>query len=191
MISLLFEPLPECIEADGQELPVLTDFRAWLQFIGLVNDKTLSDVEKVAALRWWLEDERPVTRGIVEGLCRFCRAQELDPDKDEQDAPEIGNKPPTWDWEIDAKFVLGDFRRYYDIDLLRVEYLHWWEFRALFAALPDDSRSFQRIGIRSMDLSEIKDKDAKRRYAEMQRRIALPFEMDDGAIGAVFAAMMG
>lgn len=190
MISLLYEPLPECIEADGREIPVLTDFRAWLQFIGLMNDKTLSDAEKVAALHWWLVGEVPVTREIVRGLCNFCKAHQLEPEQDEPSEPEPGCRPPTWDWEIDAQYVLGDFRRYYGIDLLCADYLHWWEFRALFSALPDDSRSFQRIGIRSMDLSKIKDKETKRRYAEMQRRIALPFEMDDGAIGAVFAAML-
>jgi hypothetical protein len=49
----------------------------------------------------------------------------------------------------------------------------------------------QRIGIRSIDLSQIKDKAQRKRYADMQRRIALPFEMDDSAIGEVFASMMG
>ena len=192
MISLLYEPLPESILADGEALRILTDFRAWVQFIEMLGDKALEPAEKAAALSGWLEEPRPVTREIVEGLKAFCLARQLEPDPPE-DAPEedeIADRPPSWDWCVDAKFVIGDFRRYYGIDLLRVGYLHWWEFRALFAALPENSRSLQRIGIRSLDLSQIKDKDTKRRYAEMQRRIALPFEMDDGAIGAVFAAML-
>lgn len=192
MISLLYEPLPCCIHADGREIPVLTDFRAWLQFLGLAGDKVLTAEDKAAALGWWLAEPAPVTREVVRGLCDFCKAAALEPDPDE-DVPEPEEPefcPPTWDWQIDGKYVLGDFRRYYGIDLLRVDYLHWWEFRALFAALPAESQSMHRIDIRGMDLSKIKDKDTRQHYRDMQRRIALPFEMDDEAIGAAFATMM-
>ena len=191
MISLLFEPLPESIQADGREVRILTDFRAWIQFLELFGDKNIDDADKAAMLPHWLEEPQPLTREIVEGLCAFCRARELEPDPPDDDEPEDPeSRPPRWDWSVDAKFVIGDFRRFYGIDLLRVEYLHWWEFRALFTALPEDSRSMQRIGIRSIDLSQIKDKTQRKRYADMQRRIALPFEMDDSAIGEVFAIMI-
>lgn len=191
MISLLYEPLPEHIRADGKDLAVLTDFRDWLKFIDLVNDRTLDDRIKVAMLPEWLHDRVPATKEIVEGLRRFCLARELEPDT-VADAPEedAAPRPPTWDWNVDAMYVLGDFRRYYGIDLLHVDTLHWWEFKALFAALPPDSRSMERIGIRAMDLSKIQNKAQKRRYAEMQRRIALLFRMDEDAIGAVFANIM-
>ena len=49
MISLLYEPLPDTIPADGAEIPILTDFRAWVQFIEMLGDKALEPAEKAAA----------------------------------------------------------------------------------------------------------------------------------------------
>ena len=70
--------------------------------------------------------------------------------------------------------------------MLSVEYMHWWEFRCLFDVLPDDSQCRKRIDIRSTDLSKIKDNDRRNQIAAMQRQIALPFEMDEDDIAAVF-----
>lgn len=191
MIHLLYEALPEVIHADGREIPILTDFRAWLQFIGMVSDKELPEWEKIRMMREWLCVDAPVTREVVEGLLTFCRAAELEPDQEAKtDAQDVSRKPPTFDWAVDAKFVLADFRRYYGMDLLRTGYLHWWEFRALFSALPSESTVMQRVGIRDADLSKIPDKHRRAKLAEIQRRIALPFEMDEDGIADVFAEMM-
>ena len=189
MISILYEPLPCTIRADGRELPVLTDFRAWLKFLGLVRDEVLTAEDKAAGLADWLLTPAPVTRGVVRGLCDFCKAGELEPDPTDDEEEEEDPPPtrvPTWDWDVDARFVLADFRRFYAIDLLRTEYLHWWEFRALFSALPPESQSMHRIGVRAMDLSKIPDKRMRQQYRDMQRRIALPFVLDDFAIGDAF-----
>lgn len=192
MISLLTEPLPDSIQADGREHRILTDFRDWIRFLLLVSSDA-PDIDKAAMLPLWLAEPVPLTRGIVEGLRGFCLARELSPDaakKDDDEDEPPPHRPPTWDWTIDGKFVLGDFRRYYGLDLLRVEHLHWWEFRALFEALPGDSCSMQRINIRGKDLSKLRTKSEKQYYAELQRRLALPFEMDEDAIADVFAGMM-
>lgn len=104
MISLLYEPLPDSIDVDGRKVGILTDFRAWLQFIGLMQDKALHDAEKVAALQNWLIEPEPVTGQIVEGLAAFCKASHLEPERPE---PEEGAaiRPPVFDWKVDAPFV--------------------------------------------------------------------------------------
>lgn len=192
MTHLFYEPLPEHIRADGVKIPILTDFRAWLQFIGLVNDKGIAVQDKVTAMAGWLLEDRPVTAAVVEALTDFCRAKELDPDEKEKpeqkDPPGGSRRPPCFDWVVDAKYVLGDFRRFYGIDLLNAAlYLHWWEFRALFAALPEEAVTMRRMSLRATDLSKIKDKSQRSRIAAAQRAIALPFEMDEDMIGDVFA----
>ena len=55
----------------------------------------------------------------------------------------------------------------------------------LLSALPDDSMAMKRIAYRSANLNDIKTPDERRRVARIQRRIAIPYKMDDDMIGAV------
>lgn len=192
MINPLYEEFPESIEADGRSYGIVTDFREWIRFSDMLGDKYLTDEEKLYLLTNWLtEAPRSITSNLVDAFFAFFRADALNPDPvqdDDDDEPEEEpqpKRPPVFDWKYDAKFLIGDFRRYYNIDLLTAE-MHWWEFRCLFAALPDDSQCRTRIGIRSADLSKIKDRDRRNQLAVMQRLIALPFEMDDGDVAAIF-----
>lgn len=193
MINLLYEPLPDCIEADGRRYPVLTDFREWLRFADLVTDKEIPEETKLYLLVQWLETppER-ITAELVNALFAFYKAVSLEPDPvcEEEEATGSDIRPPVFNWCIDAKYVLGDFRQFYGIDLLNVEYMHWWEFKSLFAALPDESCCRKRIDIRSKNLSEIKNKAERDRIARIQRQIALPFEYDDEMMGDVLWNMM-
>lgn len=191
MINILYEPFPDSIEADGTEYKILTDFREWLGFIDMMADKSLSAEERAYLCGMWFDpDPEHITAGMISALIGFLKAEELEPDTpaddddSEETEPEIP-KPPVLDFGIDARFILGDFRRFYNIDLLSVEYLHWWEFLSLLRALPDESMTMRRVGYRSTDLNEIPDKRQRARIAKIQRQIALPFEYDDEMIGAM------
>ena len=191
MINPLYEPLPDTVTADGIEYTVLTDYREWLRFADLIRDKSIDDRVRLSLLAQWL-DPLPelITADIVSALLDFYKAAALDPDPSEGDddtEPEDDiAKPPVFDWCIDARYILGDFRRYYGIDLLSIEYLHWWHFKALFAALPDDSMCQKRIAYRSVDLGTIKDDKERARIARIQRSIAIPYEYEDDMIAAAF-----
>ncbi len=191
MINILYEPFPDCITADGKEYRVLTDFREWLGFADMVTEKSLSEEERVNLCGMWIDPEpERITAGMIAGLLGFLRGDGLEPappepdDDEETDEPELP-KPPVLDFGIDAKFILGDFRRFYGIDLLSVKYMHWWEFLSLLRALPDESMTMRRVGYRSTDLNEIPDKRRRAQIAKIQRQIALPFELDDEMIGAM------
>lgn len=188
MINILYEPFPDSITADGQEYEILTDFREWLRFADMVADQELSDAEKMALMSEWLITPTVMTNALVNAMYAFYKAKELSPDPPAPAGDEPAEdppRPPAFDWKIDARFLLGDFRHYYGIDLLTVAYMHWYEFQALFAALPDDSMCGKRIEIRQTDLNEIKDKARRNQIARIQRRIALPFEYNDEMIGAM------
>ena len=189
MINLLYEPLPETIVADGIEYPVITDFREWFRFADMLHDNSLSSKEKLLLMaEWLLEQPELITSELVRAVFAFYGAKGLDPDKpvyEDEDEPEAAPQRPVFDWKYDAKYLLADFRRYYSIDLLTAE-MHWWEFRSLFAALPDDSQCQKRIAYRSADLSQIKDSKRRAEIARIQQLIALPYEMTDDEISAVF-----
>ncbi len=187
MINALYEPFPDHITADGHTYPIVTDFRDWLRFSDMLTDQSIPDEEKMELLPEWLLEE-PVrsSEELVAAMFAFYRAKGLERDvsQDEQTAtPESAiRRPPVFSWVIDARYVLGDFRRFYGIDLLTVEYMHWWEFKTLFAALPDDSACQKRIAYRSCDISAIKNAAERKRIIRIQQQIAIPFELDEDAI---------
>lgn len=189
MINALYEHFPETVMINGKEYQVLTDFRDWLRFADMLEDKDIPDREKLFMMAQWLEDAPAViSKEVVTALCRFYRANELEQDIPEDvdgDTDEI-RRPPVISWKIDAKYIIGDFLRYYRIDLLTAG-MHWWKFRTLLSALPDESQMMKRIAYRSADLSLIKNEAERKRIMRMQQFYALPFELDDEDIGAVFA----
>lgn len=196
MINLLYEPFPDSIEADGRRYPVLTDFREWFRFSDLIADRDIPAETKLFLMMQWLaEPPEQITEALVNALFAFYKAKPLEPaplyeEEEDEAQDEADCRPPVFSWSVDARFVLGDFRRFYGIDLLSAEYMHWWEFRSLFAALPDESLCQKRIAYRSADLSEIKNKAERDRIARIQRQIALPFEFEDDMIGAALAGIM-
>lgn len=192
MINILYEPFPDSITADGKDFRILTDFREWLGFADMISDKSISAEERASLCGMWIEPEpEQITAGIINGLIRFMRGDGLDPEPqadDEEDDSEPEQdipKPPVFDFCFDAKYIVGDFRRFYGIDLLHVEYMHWWEFLSLLRALPDESMTMRRVNLRSTDLNNIPDKRRRAQIAKAQRQIALPFEFDDEMIGAM------
>lgn len=189
MINALYEPFPETIRADGTEYSIITDFREWFRFADMLTDTDLTAEEKIViAVQWLKAPPEQVTEELITALMSFYRAGALEPDPPEEydeDRSEGPRRPPVLSWKYDAKYILGDFRRFYGIDLLTTE-MHWWEFRCLMAALPDDSACQKRIAYRSADLSKIKNDAERQRIMEIQRRIAIPYEMTDDEISAVF-----
>lgn len=187
MINLLYELFPESIEADGKCYPVQTDFRIWLKFADILQEHK-SDREVLTALMSVFRN--PVMQfpaDLINAVFSFYRADNLnfirEIDEDENPYQEE-SKPPVFDWKIDARYILGDFWRFYQMDLISIEHLHWWKFRALFDALPEDSQCMKRIAYRGADLSQIKNEAEKTRIRKIKQALALPFEMSDEAIGS-------
>ena len=189
MINALYEPFPETIEADGTKYSIITDFREWFRFADMLADTDLTAEEKIViAVQWLKTPPEQITEELITALMSFYRAIALEPDPPEEyeDArSEEPHRPPVFSYKYDAKYIIGDFRRFYGIDLLTAK-MHWWEFRCLMAALPDDSACQKRIAYRSADLCKIKNEAERQRVMEIQRRIAIPYEMTDDEISAVF-----
>lgn len=194
MINVLYEPFPESIFVDGTEYPIITDFREWFRFADMVADTELSNRDKLLMMtQWLLEPPEQITSELVTALCDFYRAKALEREmpeyKDDEDEEYTSAALPVLSWKIDAPYIIGDFQRYYGIDLLTAE-MHWWRFRILFSALPDDSQMMKRIGYRSVDIGQVKSESERKRIMKMKQLYALPFELDEDDIGAVFGGAM-
>ena len=181
MINALYEPFPESITVDGTEYPIITDFREWFRFADLVEDNEISKRDKLyLMIQWLLKPPERITDELIYAILDFYRAREL-----ERELPSV----PVLNWKIDAPYIIGDFLRYYKINLLTAE-MHWWRFRLLFSALPAESQIMTRIGYRSVDLGQIKSESERKRIMKMKQLYALPFELDEDDIAAVLGGGM-
>lgn len=180
-MNLLTDALPAAIEADGRRHGILTDFRDWMEFSDMLHDRETDNAEKAVMMAWWVDGQPEITEGLVQAVLDFYKAAALfpPPAADDQTDEEAPQKPPVFDWTVDAAFVVADFRRYYGMDLLTTDFLHWWEFLSLFRALPEDSGCMKRIGYRSCDLSKIKNRAERDRIRKIQESIALPWEPEE------------
>ena len=61
----------------------------------------------------------------------------------------------------------------------------------MLEGLPDDSGTKTRIGYRSIDAGNIRDKQERQRIQKIQRAISLEDERDEEQIGDLFAARCG
>lgn len=191
MINALYEPFPEEIRIGKTVYPIVTDFREWFRFADMLADEELTKKEKLYLMvDWLLKTPETITSELVSAVFTFYNAKALKYDPlevdDEEERAAHPKHPPVFSWKYDATFIIGDFQRYYGIDLLSVDYMHWWKFRCLFDALPDDSQCQKRISYRSADLSQIKSETERRKIARIQQMIALPFEMDEDDMAAIF-----
>lgn len=86
---------------------------------------------------------------------------------------------PSFDYRCDAPYIVAAFQQAYGIDLTTAK-LHWFRFRALFAALPEDTLMAKIINWRTMDLADYEG-SMREHYAELKERFALPAALRGGA----------
>lgn len=95
------------------------------------------------------------------------------------DGPSEPAASPAFDYRCDAPYIVAAFQQAYGIDLT-TEKMHWFRFRALFAALPEDTLMAKIMGWRSADLADYEGSMLEH-YAELKERFALPPELRGGA----------
>ena len=101
-----------------------------------------------------------------------------------------GAKPSRlYDYDQDAERIFASFWAVYGLDLNAVPYLHWWKFRAMFDALPDDSAIMRAIYWRGVDTSKLKGEE-KKNADKKKKYYALRDSRADMQGDAVAAALM-
>lgn len=197
MINVFYESLPEALEINGREYPIITDFREWLRF----SDMLKSDIPENYKLEF-LEDmfleEMPSMYSpedielVMNAITDFLSLAELEFPMLRQEEEEPGNvfeegvKKAIY-YEQDAPYIISAFQREYQIDLLSVEYLHWWKFRMLLDGLSEESQIKKRIYWRTCDVSKMDQKE-RMKILSIRRRITIPEEeyVGDEDIGNAF-----
>lgn len=189
-MNLFYEAFPDVVNIRGEDVPIITDFREYIRLLDMLKCDELNALQKMNILSEYFLTVIPVDDEAVSALTAFVTMEAPD-SSDKEDEAEQEQKPPQknlFSYEIDYPFILSGFLRDYGIDLETVGYLHWWKFRMLFDGLSEDTEIKQRIMYRGINLSDIKDKDERKRISQIQKKIQLPQEaLTDYDIGNAFA----
>lgn len=144
---------------DGREVPVITDFRAWLTF-----QRKLAETR----LCWPGIFPGPAPEGDWrEPAIEFLECRNRVP----RPRP---RKERTFDVLEDSDYLVASFQAAYGIDLTSCS-MHWHRFLALLRGLPGTTKMAEIMGYRSMG-RERKPEQARR---EARETWALPGEDDE------------
>ena len=191
-MNFFYEELPCTVHVHGKKIPIITDFREYIRLLDMLKCEELNSMQRLTLLAQYFLYEIEVDEEAISALTEFV-VMDFDSwqkgnEEDGIEPDRHGSNKNLYSYEMDYPFILSGFMRDYRIDLESVEYLHWWKFRMLFDGLSEDTEIKQRIMYRSIDLSDIKDKDERKRISRIQRRIQLPQEsITDYDIGNAFA----
>ena len=149
-----------------------------------LEDMFLEDIPPIYSL----EDMDLVMKAITDFLS--LSALEFPVRQQEEESIEVfedeGVKKAIY-YEQDAPYIISAFQREYQMDLLSVEYLHWWKFRMLLDGLSEESQIKKRIYWRTCNVSKM-DKKERMEILRIRRKITIPEEeyVEDEDIGNAF-----
>ena len=188
----IYGQLPETVEVDGTTYRVKTDFREWIKFADVCTDFELTAEEKLYYIYDLFEEDAP--RDLIKGvqaLFEFFAADDLPKtgiQAETSGTKTAKGKPPVFSYYYDSAYILGAFLREYNIDLIDVEYMHWYKFRALLEAVPDKSPLKERVAYRAINAAEIQDNKERARIRKIQRELEIPMKanaLTDDDIGEI------
>lgn len=176
-MNILIDKLPT--EVEGLELN--TDFRTSILFELLMQDKDISNEDKVAlSINLYFnrqpksyEEMDKMTKAIMWFYSLGNKKKELkENNQREQIVKKEKKRKQIYSFEQDDFLIYSAFMEQYGIDLTETK-LHWWKFKAMFDGLNDDILFSKVMGYRSIDLSKIEDKKQREHYAKLQKHWAL------------------
>ena len=178
-MNILLEKMPQEITISGIGYPINTDFRTWMKFELLIDNRGISPEDKfINMIKMCMQlspgDKLPPTaKEIVVALCNFYAASPAPKNNGHKEETKQRQKR-IYSFDEDADYIYAAFLTQYGIDLQQVEYLHWWKFIALFKSLADEHKIMKIMEYRSVDLNQIKDKDRRAFYRKMKALYKLP-----------------
>lgn len=202
-MNVFYEGFPKALEISGKEYPVITDFREWIRFSDMLKSDIPLEYKLEFLLDMFLEEVPDLyteenIEEIMDAITSFLSLSGIEfPDVYSDDAmteegweeveyKEESTKKAIY-YEQDAPYIISAFRREYQIDLLSVPYMHWWEFRMLLDGLSEESQIKKRIYWRTCDVSKM-DKKERMEILKIRRSITIPEEeyVSDEDIGNAF-----
>ena len=175
-MNLLIDEVPTTVIIDDVEFEINSDFRISMMFELLINDPELSERERLyQALILYYPIIPSNLEAAVDKIMWFYKCGKEEQEENNNTNKSSGKKTvkKIYDYEHDSEIIFASFMKSYNINLQR-DNLHWWEFKSLFDNIDEDSKLYKIMEIRSVNLSQVKDKDKKNYYKKMKDLYKLP-----------------
>lgn len=175
-MNLLIDDIDYIVQSKIK-IPFNTDFRQCILFELLMQDNSIRNEIKVKeTLNLFYPDQTLITniQKAIDDILWFYKLdkkENVDKKSNKKEEKEIKQ---IYSYEFDNELIYDAYIDQYKINLQRIPYLHWWEFRTMFEGLKEDNKIVQIMGYRAMDISKIKDKEEKKYYKQLQKQYALP-----------------
>lgn len=159
---------PTKMEANGRIYPINTDYRIALACFRALDDDEITDLERFYAIETLLlgsdvleEDEMILKNKIISYL--KCERDDVEND-DEID----------FDYLQDETRVKISIKQCYNnLDVDKIEYLHWYEYNELIEGLTEDSLIDRVRQIRTLDINQIDDAKKRKKASIIKQRLSL------------------
>lgn len=156
--SLITHRLPENIAVNGRTYKLDTRTMKALQAYAVMteDDDTIPEEVKVSKVMELMLDAPSVfllaknpkdTAEAFQKIADFLRGWPEEERKPGRHKPE-----EIFSYSEDHALIVAAFRQAYGISLAELKELHWWEFRALLAGIPDSTMLSKIMGIRAMEI---------------------------------------
>ena len=171
-MGFLTESLPTSLTINGVEYPINTDFRAVLRYNEMLKGNT-EDADYLMKCMCCIYKKIP--SDVAAALERLNWFMQCGKEEKKHRPPNkvLGiNSNLPFDFDEDGELIYSAFRRndVYGIDLLKIEYLHWWEFMAMLNDIPSDTYLSRVMEYRTIDTTNNSlSNDQKTFYKAMQR----------------------
>ncbi len=165
MFSMLLQgELPAIASYNGKEFPIRTDYRIWVEVEGILFEEEGSFLQKLPRLLRLCYAVLPETlEDAVYGMAQFYSGR----DEWQLAGGKARSFRPVYSFKQDAHMIYAGFYQQYGIDLLSQQ-LHWFQFKALLASLGEETLFGRVVHYRSVDLSNIKNKQQRQFYQKMK-----------------------
>ena len=163
--------LPTEVNLGGRAYPIAHGFRDGVRFETMMADARIAEGTKVAlAIRIFFGEQPEADLGeVIAAMLDFYRCGKPAVDSEDE------SDEPLYSYSHDYDLIFAAFVNAYDIDLLdEACELHWFKFRAMLSALPEDSQFMRVIGYRGVQITADMPKEERRHFAKMKRLFALP-----------------
>ncbi len=162
--TLLFGgKLPDEVTVAGKSYPIYTDFHRWIQVEVLLFEEQGSFISKIPDLMHLCYPVLPDTlEEAIHGIADFYGGGRKVKKKCSK-----GRKQSLYSYVQDETLIYAGFYQQYGIDLAK-ENLHWWQFKALFEGLAEETLLLQVMRYRAVDIGKVKNSEEQRFYRRMK-----------------------